>query len=221
MTRLAANPKAVAAPPAVVSASMNTVRGLFDRVGDLEALVARRVANSSDVFKLQALKSERRNYVAAIGRLDTLPAPSDLARQIDRLRAATFAAATEDEASFIIGTMLDAIPAAANRLSATYVDALVWAVLHADDDRDPSAFPKFRGFSVEVLASAARHIWLTVKYAPAIQEVVDAADKARARHHLALNTTLKIASLRENADAVVSTVEAAEPMPEDPDAIPF
>lgn len=221
MTRLAASAKVTASRPAIVHSSKNTVRALFEQVGDLETIVARRVANSSNVFGLRPLDAKRANYVAAINRLDALPVPSDLAMQIDRLHAATFTAATEDEASFVLGTMLDAIPAAANRLSATYVDALVWAVIHADDDRDPGESPKFRGFSVEVLASAARHIWLTVKYAPAIQEVVDAASKARARHHLALNTTRKLASLRENADTVIAAIEAAEPMPEDPDEIPF
>lgn len=201
---------------------------LQERFGGMEQLVARR--NSERVTTALRAMTEIRgcgndDRAAALARLEMLPARQELETQLEELRAAVYHPAPEAEVRAILALMLEGIPAAASGATETYGDALSFAVIHADNDRDPDQFPKWRGLSAAVLFVTAQRIWRKTTFTPSIAEVLEVARKVRAEHFAALSATSRLLVLRENAEDVVDDTQPVEYSPADsfadPDSIPF
>ncbi|PWB89895.1 hypothetical protein C5688_13730 [Methylocystis sp. MitZ-2018] len=118
--------------------------------------------------------------------------------------------------------MLEGIPAAASGATQSYGDALAFAVIHADDDRDPEAYPRWRGFSTAVLFAATRRIWTTSTFTPSIAEVIKTAREVRADYYAALARTNRLLELRANArDVIADTRRVMCPDDLHEDDVPF
>lgn len=158
----------------------------------------------------------------ALARLEKIPGRYELEEQREQLRLAVYVPATEVEARAILGLMLEGIPAAASGATVGYGDALAFSIAHADDDRDPEQFPRYRGFSAAVLFATARRLWATPTFTPSIAEVLEVARKVRAEHYAAFATTNRLLDLRFNAEGVVEdTNPVEEDMAYDHATIPF
>ncbi|MGD9543548.1 MAG: hypothetical protein AB7U86_05140 [Methylocystis sp.] len=145
-----------------------------------------------------------RDRERALGRLEKIPSRELLEEQHEALRAALYEPASEREARAILGLMLEGIPAAASGATQSYGDALAFAVIHADDDRDPETYPHWRGFSAAVLFAATRRIWTTTTFTPSIAEVIKTAREVRADYYAALARTNRLLELRANARDVIA-----------------
>jgi hypothetical protein len=221
MSRAVRIPRAEIQPPAQSAASSNVVATIFNRHGDLEPLVARRngVRNIERIADLRAEEGDRNR---ALERLERLPSEEALVAELASLRSAVFEPASEPDLRVIVSVMLEALPAAKAQATAVYIDAVVWALQHADDDRTREAFPPFRGFSARVLATVTRRIWFKNTFAPSIAELLATAREVRAEYWCATGATNRLLALRRNAEAVIAALPPPPSSLEgDPEDIPF
>jgi hypothetical protein len=203
---------------------------LHDRFGGVAQLVARRnkaaltdwLRSVGEFNGPLVLRDPDWCRSRALAMLEKIPGLEELEEQRETLRTAVYDPATETEARAILGLMLEGIPAAASGATVAYGDALAFAIVHVDDDRDPDDFPKWRGFSGAVLFATMRRIWEKTTFTPSIAEVLEIARKVRAEHYAAFSTTNRLLALRMNAEDVVADTEpVAVDACADPDGIPF
>ncbi len=220
MSRVAARAKSAPVSPMIVGpSSRNVVADTFDRFGELEPLVTRRLSTSKKLGGLAELRAVEADRQRAVRRLQALPCAGSLRADLNALSAAVYEAAEETTLRFLVATLIEAIPAAGAQMTEVYIDGLVWSLAHVDDDRDPDDTPRYRGFSGNVLAAAVRKLWQTCRFAPSIEETIKAACAARSRYFEALAVTNRLMRLHSNAVGVIAQLDYD---PEaDPDAIPF
>jgi hypothetical protein len=156
----------------------------------------------------------------AARRCERLPDLATLSDQAEAFYAAVYTRAKPDEVRWFVGVLFDGNQAWASRATRGAIDAIAFSLEHADDDRDPDAPHKFRGFSAAALAMAVQRIWLDKKFDPNICEIVQAAKDARARFWMAWRATERLIEIRDDADDVLAVTDPDAP-PIDPDEMPF
>lgn len=198
-------------------ASTNVVSKLFASV-NLENEVA---ANQNLLVENYRLRSGGTAAAEdATRRLARMPSRDQLQTREKAFSDALVKRADERQIRFIIATMLEAIPAAASQVTAAYIDAMVWSIEHADDDRDPTdrMLPP-RGFSPHVLVGAVREIWMQSRFAPSIAEFVGTARAVRERYYHAWITVRRHLILIDNAERIIA--KAPKGLSVDKEHIPF
>ena len=196
----------------------NVVKAMFQRFGNLDPIVARRMATAPKIDGLIELKPTLEDRARAIDRDSNLPTLDALTGDLGLIDTAIFDRASESDLRVLIATMLEAMPAAQSQATPTYIDALVWWLEHIDDDRKPEDFPKFSGLSGHVVTSTIRSIWATSTFAPSIEQVLKAVQDTRARYWHARCVTTRLITLRRNVEAVLDATDGHRG---DDDDIPF
>ncbi len=233
MSKLLENVARIKAAPAQSAPPRSPIAVLHDRFAGVAQLVGRRnkaavkdwLRSTCEFNKLIVQREPDWCRSRALAMLQRLPDLQQLEDQREELCAAIYEPANETEARAILGLMLEGIPAAASGATVGFGDALAFAIVHADDDRDPDEFPRWKGFSAAVLFATARRIWEKSTFTPSIAEVLEVARKVRAEHYAAYSTTNRLLALRLNAEDVVDDTrpfpETPADMAADPDTIPF
>lgn len=167
------------------------------------------------------LTIDMRNIDRARAWDERIPSRDVLSTQRDLLVNAVYDRATEAEVRLICATLLDSIPNARNAASAGFIENLVFAISHVDDDHHNDWSPG-SGFSFAVLYTAARRIMSVCLFCPSIGEVIEASRKARCEFWIALRNTNKLLDLRLSAEDVIELVDPPElnDCDPDPDSVP-
>lgn len=205
--------------PVAAQPARNLVAAIFERHGDLEPLVARR--SGLNFSRVCELRGGLDDMPRAYERLEKIPTAEALSSDLASLRAALFEPASETDLRLIVSTMLEAIPAAKAQATAVYIDAVVWALQHADDARAEIDFPHYQGFSARVLATVTRRIWFKNTFAPSIAELLATARDVRAEYWSAFGATNRLLALRRNAEAIIAALPPPSVADGDADRIPF
>ncbi len=188
MTKLIAPP---AGAVAIASPSSSMLRTM-EKLNSLERVIARRTGNEV-TLALQRMSplviANEKNYAIAKRRIAPMPDRMTLQAEYDGIWEAIYVPALDHEVETLVGAMIDGVPNAQARVKPEIIDAISYSVAHADDDRDPSDWPCWRGFSARVLAGATRRIWSTQRFAFGAAEVIDAARAVRLNYWNALEPT--------------------------------
>ena len=208
-------------PPSCAPAVMSALSGKFERVQKIAA------ARNSEKVQQWLINKIQLSDVKDIDRARSwdkiLPTRQTLAAEYELLHEAVFIKATPIETRLIFGTLIDAIPHARNAATPGFIESLVFAVMHADDDHDDPWMPG-NGFSLPVLHMAARRILTKHKFCPAISEIIEEARLARTQFWTALQTTDRLLELRFSAEDVIGEYEIDSSIVNecnDPNALPF
>lgn len=130
-----------------------------------------------------------------------LPAADYVVTQIEQVRAALNDRATGQQIWLLLSAMAEAMPAARTAVTPEFVDA--FAFLNRTEK-----------FSVAVLFTAITSVWATQKFAPALNELVQAARTARDRYTTAMFVLQHQLSVRREAEAILRWAEAGDdPIP--------
>jgi len=135
-----------------------------------------------------------------------LPPTSSIRLALDAVSTALHEPASETEATFIIGTMLDGYPAARVGSFKTYVEALMWAA-ETEDGRLP--------YSACVLSLAARDCISTCRFTPTAAELIEAAGKQRQKffeHHRKVE---RLSDVRDSLEQVLKYLDEDGRHPDD------
>jgi hypothetical protein len=143
----------------------------------------------------------------AMARLEKISDRVTLNDQRDVLLEAVYQPAPEREVRAIFGLMLEGIPSAASGATSGYGDTLTFSIMHADEDRDPSEYPRWRGFSAAVLFATARRLWERSTFTPSVAEVLGCARQVRQEYFSAFAATNRLLDIRANAEGVVEDSE--------------
>jgi hypothetical protein len=196
----------ILSPPSGAVAIAATRSPLLDKLGELcqiEPIVVLRTSDPVTRWLKTALPlrgATDANYRLAQQRLERLPDRATLSHQCAELRNAIYAAAAEPEVEALVALTFDGIPSASSRVTTTLIDATVFSLMHADDDRDASEYPHWNGLSAQIIAGATRRLWRESCFVPCPKEFVEKALGVRWRYFSALRATDQLLELRRNAE---------------------
>lgn len=152
------------------------------------------------LLPLRALSiHDRASLPAAIKRIGQLPRLVELSRAVVAFSDAAAGKTDQMSARVLVGLMLDGLPSAKNLSSATYIDALIDALQHDDEDDCEGA----KGFTPTVLAATVRLVWRKRDFAPSIAEFLTIARAQRRRFQQAAGWASTLWDARENAEDVL------------------
>lgn len=139
--------------------------------------------------------------VQARRRLEELPSLDRLRDEEEKFREAIFVSATEEEATLIVGTLLDGYPR--GEIRPCYLEQIVETLRFAQEDENSL-------ISAPVLYLASLILKRDNKFLPAIAEIVAACRDARAIFLKALTVTEMLMEAVHNADGVVYELAAPD-----------
>jgi hypothetical protein len=117
----------------------------------------------------------------------------------------------------LVGVMLDALPSAKTLPSASYVDAVLFTLLHDEPDR----WTGLTEFPPLAIAAAVAEVWRKMTFAPSPAELLELAREKRAEFHRFGDVADRLYELREQAEQVLIKLGDLKPPPVTDPEIPF